>query len=344
MRLPRLRARLLCTVFLFALVSASPAAERRPRVILLESMPVSVVLEHSRWFARGLSDLGHPAGSGAELVRLEANGNRERAEILLRDALAKFRPDLVVTNATLASQAAAPILAEAGIPQLFLTVSDPVGAGLIREVGVPAGNNVTGMVHALPRDTKLKMAMRLIGQAVEPRPIRLGFIHSGNPSSRGDLKKLREAAAKRGDVVFLGREVPYREIPNGMRDLMADVTSAVRAMDDQVDGWFEPSGPLGELPAYTRRILETSAKPIVFGNRLDSARQGALLHMTPDPERSGREAARLAVDILNGRNPGDIPPVPPSLFKVGVHLGTALDLGITVPPDILALAGEDVFR
>jgi putative ABC transport system substrate-binding protein len=313
-------------------------------VILLESLPVPVVLEHSRWFIRGMSDLGYPMGNGLDLLRLEANGDPERAELLLRDALTQTRPDLVVTNGAMASQAAAPILAEAGIPQLFLTVSDPVGAGLIREVGVPTGNNVTGKVHTLPRDTKLKMAMRLIGQAVEHRPVRFGFIHSGYPSSRRDLKKLREAAAKRGDVVFLGREVPYREIPNGMTDLMADVVNAVRALDDQVDGWFEPSGPLGELPAYTRRIMETSAKPIFFGNRLDSARQGALLHLTPDMERSGREAAQIAADILNGRNPGEIPPVPPSLFKVGVHLGTALDLGITVPPDILTLAGEDVFR
>jgi putative ABC transport system substrate-binding protein len=329
---------------MLALPAAAHTAGARHRLILLESLPVPVVLEHSRWFVRGLGDLGYPAGSGLELTRLEANGDLERAERLLRDALKNARPDLVVTYATLASQAAAPILAEAEIPQLFLTVSDPVGAGLIEKVGAPTGSHITGMVHTLSRDAKLGMAMRLFGPAVGRRPVRFGFIYSAYPSSRGDFEKLREVAAKRGDAIFLGREIPYRKIPDGMAAMMADVTNAVRALDDQVDGWFEPSGPLGELPAYTRRILETSAKPIVFGNRLDSAREGALLHMTPDLERSGREAARLAADILNGRNPGEIPPAPPSLFKVGVHLGTALELGITVPPDILALAGEDVFR
>jgi putative ABC transport system substrate-binding protein len=344
LRVFRPTVRILWIIFCLALTTASHAAGPPHRVILLESLPVPVVLEHSRWFIRGMSDLGYPMGNGLDLLRLEANGDPERAELLLRDALTKIRPDLVVTNATLASQAAAPILAKAGIPQLFFTVSDPVGAGLIREVGVPTGNNLTGKVHTLSRDTKLKMVIRLTGQAFNHRPVRFGIIYSRTPSARGDFQKLREAAAKRGDAVFLGREIPYRKIPDGMAPMMADVVNAVRALDDQVDGWFEPSGPLGELPAYTRRILETSAKPIVFGNRLDSARQGALLHMTPDPERSGREAAKLAVDILNGRAPGDIPPAPPSLFKMGVNLGTALDLGITVPPDILALAGEDVFR
>lgn len=344
MRLFRPIAWVFWIVFFLGLTVAPGAAGARNRLILLESLPVPVVLEHSRWFAQGLSDLGYPAGSRLELTRLEANGDPERAELLLRDALKNTRPDLVVTNATLASQAAAPILAEAGIPQLFLTVSDPVGAGLIREIGAPTGSHITGMVHTLSRDTKISMAMRLAGQAVDRRPVRFGFIHSGYPSSRGDLKQLQKAAAKRGDAVFLGREVPYRRIPGGMAELMADVVNAVRALDDQVDGWFEPSGPLGELPAYTRRIMETSGKPIFFGNRLDSVREGALLHLTPDLERGGREAARLAVEILNGRNPGEIPPEPPSLFRVGVHLGTALDLGITVPPDILALAGEDVFR
>jgi len=344
LRLFHIRVWLVWIAFLFAATPASFGAGSRHRVILLESLPVPAVLEHSRWFTRSLTELGYPPGDRLELLRLEANGDRKRAELLLRDALTKIRPDLVATNGTLASQVAAPILAEAGIPQLFLTVSDPVGAGLIEKVGAPTGSHVTGTVHTLSREAKLNMVMRLAEQAIDHRPVRFGFIHSGYPSSRGDFQKLREAARKRGDVVFLGREIPYRDIPNGMAELMDDVVNAVRALDDQVDGWFEPSGPLGELPAYTRRIMETSAKPIFFGNRLDSAREGALLHMTPDLERSGRETARLALDILNGRNPGVIPPVPPSLFKVGVHLGTALNLGITVPPDILTLAGEDVFQ
>ena len=250
----------------------------------------------------------------------------------------------MVTNATLASQVAAPILAEAKIPQLFFTVSDPVGAGLIEEIGVPTGANITGRVFTLPRETKLEMVMRLVGQKISGRPVRFGFIHADYSSARGDLEMLAAEGRRRGDAVFRGRAVPYRKVPDGLPEMMADVTNAVRALEDQVDFWFEPSGPLGELPAYTRILLEISEKPVAFGTHLESVRMGALLHLTPDMEQSGRETAALADAILNGRPPGEIPATPPSAFQLGVNLGTALKMGIVIPPDILALAGEDVFR
>jgi putative ABC transport system substrate-binding protein len=101
------------------------------RIFLLETMSVKVVIERSHWFRVQMKELGYREGINMTLKVLKANGSYERAESLLNSALAENKPDLVETNGTLASKAAAKILGDSNIPQLFLTVSDPVGAGLV---------------------------------------------------------------------------------------------------------------------------------------------------------------------------------------------------------------------
>jgi len=319
-------------------------AEPLQKIVLLESMPVPAVLEHSRWFLSELKALGYEVGTHLNLVRIQADGSRKKAVRLLKQALSNGRPDLVVTNATLASQTAASVLKGTGIPILFLTVSDPVGAGLIEAVGKPTGTAVTGKVYTLPRNTKIDLVMRLARQVIPDRTVRFGFIHSSYPSSMGDFKALDEEARKRGDCRFIPFQVGYRAVPDGLEAMLDEVRNGIGELEDQVDFWFEPSGPLGELPRFTRVLLKASDHPVIFGTKLKSVRLGALMHLTPSMEPSGREAAALAVAILKGRPPGEIPPTPPSAFELGLNLTTALKLGIVIPPDILALAGENIFH
>ncbi len=81
-----------------------------------------------------------------------------------------------------------------------------------------------------------------------------------------------------------------------------------------------------------------------MGNNKASVQQGALLHITPDIEASAREAAIFVDAILKGANPGKIPITPPAKFQIGINLSTALKLDIVVPPDMLDLAGDHVYR
>ena len=88
-------------------------------IILLETMDVKVVRDRSHWFQVQMKDLGYKEGINMELIVLKAKGNYQLAESLLKDALDKGKPDLVLSNATLASQAAAKLLKDTNIPQLF---------------------------------------------------------------------------------------------------------------------------------------------------------------------------------------------------------------------------------
>jgi putative ABC transport system substrate-binding protein len=130
------------------------------------------------------------------LTVLKANGSSQLAESQLKASLREKKPNLVVTNATLASKAAVRILKGTNIPQLFVTVSDPVGSKIVEKIGVPTGKNITGRVHNITRETKVKLVLQLIGNKVKKRPIRYGYIHSTYPSSMGDIQKLKALAEK----------------------------------------------------------------------------------------------------------------------------------------------------
>ena len=337
-------------LFMVFLVSAvlSPKASyadiNKKRIIVIETMPVPVVTEHLRWFMTGMKDLGYIDGVNADIVVLKAQGDRQRAVTLLKKELEARKPDLVVTFATLASQAAYEVLLGTSIPILFFVVSDPVGAGLIQEIGEPSGTNISGRVFTIFRDIKIDMTMRLVGQIIQDRPVRMGIVHSDYPSSMGDVKALKHLAESRTDIKFHSYKLNYRKMPAGLDAMLSNVVKGIQALESDVDYWWQLSGPLGEVERYTEIILKHSDKPIVYGNTLKSVRMGALLTVNPDFEAGGREAAMMAHSVLEGTNPAGIPVTAPTGFDLGVNLSTALKLGIAVPSDMIALAENHVYR
>jgi len=278
------------------------------------------------------------------LVSFDAKGDRNSAELFLKTALLEKRPDLVVTSATLASQAAFKILRNTGIPQLFFTVSDPVGAGLINRVGPPTHTNLTGIVHKMSRKTRMDIVRRLISGLPGKRPFRFGLIHSTYPAAVGDLRELRVIEKQWGDIRFISFPIKYQKVPEGLPVMLGMVKEKVEAYRDTVDFWWELSGPLGELPEYTRLLITESKIPIIMGTTAESVELGALVHLTPSSEGTGRDAAMLAHAILKGTDPGTLPVTLPARVDLGINLTTVLKLGIVIPPDILSLAGENIYR
>lgn len=314
------------------------------RVIIIETMPVPVVLEHKKWILNKLEALGYKPGNTLDLVDIRAKGDRDLAERELRQALVQGQPDLVITIATMATQAAVAVLRGTNIPILFCVVADPVGAGVVKKVGEPTGTNVTGRVYTVPRQTKIDFAMELVGQTKSQRPIRFGFIHSTYPSALGDLRELMALSQKGRDVRFVPYEVNYREVPVGMPTMLEDCVMGVAHLKDKIDFWWEPTGPMAEVDQYTSLLLKNSLVTIAMGNRLSSVKMGALLQISPNWKASGQEIAILADAILKGQNPGEIPVAYPTTFDLGINLSTALKLNIVVPPNILEMAGPNVYR
>jgi len=327
------------------LFSWAYAGEQVRHVVVLESMSVPAVQEHTRYFRAYLNKMAN-GGNGFTYTFeiLNARGDWTRAEKLLAGALAAGRPDLVIGNATLAAKTADQLLHGTGIPLLFMTVSDPVGAGLIEQIGRPGGRNITGKVNMIDRQTRINLVLRLVDGSVPGKPVRIGFIHSTYPSAAGDLRELLTASSSRKDIVFLPYAVPYRKMAEAMPAMLDDVRKGIAQLEDKVDYWWEPAGPLGETEDYTRTLLVHSRKPIVMGIKAKSVEMGALVHLSPNAEATGRGLALLADAVLKGGDPGQMPVTVPDRFDLGLNLTTALKCGIVVPPDILELAGKNVFH
>ena len=314
------------------------------KIILIETMPVPAVLESTRWFITQLKDMGYKEGTDISLTILKANGDRRRAETLLKNALAKDAPDVVVTNATLASQSAANVLKGRKIPIVFFTVGDPVGAGLIKKIGIPTGTHITGKVKSLPSKIRINIILRLVGQIIKKRPIRLGYIYPSYPSSIGDLRKLQKASEGGKKVTFVPYQIKYRKVPSGLPAMLKDTVTGISTLKDRVDFWWESAGPLGEVSEYTQTLLDHSSIPIVIGHKMDSVKMGALVCINASFEANGRETAMLVDAILKGTDPGDIPATPPTSFLLGINLTTALKMNVVVPPDIMELAGKHIYK
>jgi putative tryptophan/tyrosine transport system substrate-binding protein len=333
----------LMLIGLFALICSPVYALEKKRIVVIQTMPVPACEAHLKWFVTHLEDLGYKDGQNMELIVIKANGDYRIAEEGLARVLDKGKPDAVATIATLASQAAYKVLKGTNVPIFFFQVSDPVGAGLVKELGHPTGTNITGRVFTVPSDIRVDMVLRLVGQTKKERPVRFGYIHSTYPSSMGDLRNLREIAGKRTDTEFLAYELEYQRMPVGISEMLHKTQKGIGKLSGRIDFWWEPQGPLGETEEYAR-MLNTTTKPVAMGQTLQSVRQGALLNVTPDLMAGGREAAQVVDAFLKGAKPGSMPVTPPTRFQVGLNLTTAINLNIVIPEDILELAQNSTFR
>jgi putative tryptophan/tyrosine transport system substrate-binding protein len=329
---------------LLLLLSSPCLASSNTKIVILETMPVPAVQEFIHHCTESLEELGYTEAKGTRIELLQANGDRNRASTLLEDSMRRSRPDIVISVATLATQAAHATLQGTGIPLFFGVVADPVGAGVVQEVGVPTGSTITGLLAALPREVQMRFAARLAQQVTGDRLPRIGVVTSDYPASLGDLRLIKEVAEARGELSIKEYVVPYREMPAGLEAMLEDAAKGFLALENEVDFWWEVSGPLGEVPEYVDLLFAKSSKPLLYGNTMRSVREGALFGMIQDVRQSAKEAAYLVRDILQGTDPGVIPIRPPDSFKVGVNLSTAITLGVAIPSDIMELAGEHVYR
>ncbi len=333
------------TFVIFFALSFSAAANTFKKVVVIVTMPVPACEAHLTSFVSQLTELGYKDGENMALTIIRANGDREFAETELQKVVKEGRPDAIATIATLASQAAVTVLKDTDVPIFFFQVADPVGAGLVEKIGGPTGTNVSGRVFTVPAEVRINLAMRLAGQTIpEKRPVRFGYIHSTYPAAMGDMRALAAIGKKNNGIVFDTYEIPYRKVPQGVPEMLSKALEGIHTLSDTVDFWWQPQGPLGELDAFTRLLLDHSKVPVAMGQTMESVKTGALMHITPDLEASGREAAKLVDGFLKGADPGTIPVTAPAKFTLGINLTTALRLHIVVPPDILELAGDNIYR
>ncbi len=330
-------------VILFPVFSLSLSAEDPVRIVIMETMPVHALLANVDACTRELGSLGYTS-ENAEIVHIKADGSREKAEDELGQLLQESKPDIIISFATLASQAAVNVAGATGIPIVFAQVSDPVGSGIVQSMDAHPESSVTGIIYTIPREVKLFHAISVFRYApTEDHSLRIGFIHSSYPSSTGAARELQAAAAGLAGVEIISQEIPYKAVPAGIDEMLEDVKRYVKELDSRIDYWWEPTGPLGQLNEYHRLIMAESSKPILFAITLQSVIDGAVMTLMSADGSAGAEAAHLAHKILSGTPAGSIPIQDPQDVTAAFNRDTILKNGLVVPPGLLSLAAGNIF-
>jgi putative ABC transport system substrate-binding protein len=274
-------------------------------------------------FRQGLRDRGYVEGKNIVVEYRYAAGRQDRVPVLVTELL-QLKVDALVLL-TLPSVRAAKEKTQT-IPIVMVLAVDPVENGLVASLAKPGGN-ITGLA-TLQRELSSKRLELL--KEVLPMMSRVAVLRDSDaPGSALGFKEY-EAAARALKVQLQPLEVRGPE-----PDLEGAFEAALRG---RANAFVTIRNPL--LRRFTDRIAEIAIK-----NRLpslhegsESVQAGGLLSYGVNDADQWRRAAVYIDKILKGTKPADLPVEQPTKFEFVINLKTAKQIGLTIPPNVLARA------
>jgi len=275
-------------------------------------------------FKKGLSQVGIIEGQNATIEERAADGHYERLPALATE-LVEHRVAVIAANflpAALAAKAATQT-----IPIVFLSGSDPIGAGLVSSMNRPIGN-VTGIA---PMFTLLSTKnLELLHEFVPTVAVIGALANLSNPNAEHQLRDLRGAARVLGQELVVFGAKDEQEIDNSFAALAQRQVAALVVTAD------------GFLISRRDQIVALAARyavPTMYPLSQYVAAGGLMSYGANLPEaflQTGTYVGR----ILKGAKPADLPVLQPTKVEFIINLKTARALGVDVPPKLLALADE----
>jgi putative ABC transport system substrate-binding protein len=274
-------------------------------------------------FREELRSLGYVEGKNIFFEYRFAKGKIERLPDLAAE-LVGLKVDILVAAGGTASQAAKN--ATKTIPIIMVGVgADPVATGLVESLGRPGGN-VTGFT-LLAVETSSKRP-ELLKEAV-PKLAHIAVLY--NPGEQGNLIEVNQVQTA---ARLLGLTMQLWKLRAS-----DDFASVFAAMGKQrPDGVYVAGGPL--MNTNERRIVNFALKsrlPSVY-DRNEAVEAGGLMSYGTERLHQYRRAAIYVDKILKGAKPADLPVEQPTKFELVINLKTAKQIGLTIPPNLLARA------
>jgi putative tryptophan/tyrosine transport system substrate-binding protein len=315
----------LCSMLLALCASASAQQPKKvPSIGLLSSTGAPKTPgAQDEAFRRGLRDLGYVEGKNVvvEYRYLAAEPNRAPAFV---EELVRLKVDVLVIGALPVIRAAKQ--ATKTIPIVMVTVQDPVATGLIDSLARPGGN-ITGLTM-LTRELSGKR-LELFTE-VMPTPLRVGILWDVKGESANIGFKDYETAAR-------SLKIPLQ--PLGLRLSNADLNDTFQAAaKGRVNALVTIMTP--PVLHYQKQIVDFAIKnrlPSMW-ERSEFVEAGGLVSYAASDEDEWRRAAYFVDKILKGAKPADLPVEQPTKFEFIINLKTAKQIGLTIPPNVLARA------
>ena len=317
------------TIFFLAIVDLADAQQPKkvPRIGYLSTTDQSRDSTRSEAIRLALREFGYTEGQNIAIEYRYAEGKRDRlpelaAELvhLKVDIILAASGDVLIRTAMNATKTIPIVMTGAG--------ADPVEAGLIESLARPGGN-VTGVTNLI-RELGGKR-LELLKEAV-PKLGRVAVVYEpASPASVIEVKEILPVAARALALTVRSWEV---RDAGGFEKVFAAMSK------ERPDGLYVAAGAL--MSANQKRTVGFALKsrlPSVY-SRKETVEAGGLMYYGADEADSYRRVAYYVDRILKGAKPADLPVEQPTKFELVINLKTAKQIGLTIPPEVLARANK----
>jgi putative ABC transport system substrate-binding protein len=275
-------------------------------------------------FRQGLRDLGYVEGKNIVIEYHYAEGRDERLRDFADD-LVHLKVDIIVTASTVAARVAKQLTGT--IPIVMTGTGDPVATGLVASLARPGGN-VTGLSALSPEFSTKQLEL---AREIVPKVRRVAVLFDpANPVNIPAWKEL-EGIAPAFRVNLLPLEVRDPE------DFERVLGAAARG---RADALLVRRDPINQ--ANQTRIVSLAAKsklPAIYPLR-QYVEVGGLMSYGVSTDDLNRRAAWYVDKILKGTKPADLPVEQATKFEFVINLKAAKQIGVTIPPNMLARADK----
>jgi putative tryptophan/tyrosine transport system substrate-binding protein len=276
-------------------------------------------------FRQGLGETGYFEGKNVSIEYRWAEGRYDQLPSLVAELLSHRVTVIAATGGEPSALAAK--AATATVPVVFTIGSDPMRLGLVASLNKP-GANVTGVTFIYTQlGTK---RLELLRQFMPKASAITMLINPTFPPALVEVDEVKTAGQSFGlqiDVLKAGTE--------------QEIDTAFTTMARQkVDALLLGTDPflLGQRDQIVRLAMRHSIPTMSTSREFVEA--GGLMSYGPSLSNGYRQAGIYVGRILSGANPAELPVLQPTSFPLTINLKTAKTLGVTVPPNVLALADD----
>ena len=308
-------------VALCASVQAQQTA-KIPRIGFLSAVPLSNMSARVEALRQGLREIGYVEGQNIVIEYRFAEGKPNQVSQNAAE-LVQLKVDVVVTAGATDTRAAKN--ATYTIPIVMAQEIDPVGSGFVASLARPGGN-ITGLSSLTPEITGKQL--ELLKDTV-PRLSRVAILWNSIEPGDNQTKKETDIAAR-----ALGLRIQYLEVQRS-DDLEGAFKAATRERSQALIVLRNPV-----LGPHRTQLMELVAKnrlPAMFPRR-EYVESGGLMSYGASDTDLFRRAATYVDKILKGAKPADLPVEQPKKFELIISLKAAKQIGLTIPPNVLARA------
>jgi putative tryptophan/tyrosine transport system substrate-binding protein len=293
-----------------------------PRVAYLAAGTASSQASQLEEFRQGLRELRYIEGKNIIIEPRYAEGKLDRLSALAAE-LVGLKVDVIVTAGPTATRPAKE--ATTKIPIVMAFDSDPVGSGFVASLAHPGGN-ITGLssISAELNGKRLELLKETV-----PRLSRVAVL--GTSTNPGNAQALKETELAAGSF---GVKIQYLDVKDPK-----DIETAFRASrKERADALLVLNSPI--FPSQRTQMTEFAVKnrlPVIsFSPAFVDG--GGLMSYGVRTADLFRRAAVYVDKILKGTKPADLPVEQPTKFEFIINLKAAKQIGLTIPPNVLARA------